>query len=285
MDNFLSAIVNKLNDALFETLGLLLPSLVLCIILTEPLLYTRVIFFKNNQLSTIIEQIGDINQFWIVLFIIAIFYVIGNVIKVISKLYYDLGKSIFDNTIFKIIGCMPIKWIRKKIKEKYPKVEFKNCPVFTIINEIYIWVKKTLSFATVNYGNKFEEIYVYLAKEKLKIFDDEKDKHKNWYLFYKEATTILNQYNINTLYYKHLSKYNSFRSLECVFFFGILYNICFYNKSINHLLYFIVLGVNIVCLVSFHEKFKRYWMMCGNEVIAGLDYFYKNKKGNKENEE
>lgn len=285
MDNFLSSIVNKLNDALFETLGLLLPSLVLCIILTEPLLYTRIIFFKDNQLSAIIEQIGDVNQFWIVLFIIAIFYVIGNVIKVISKLYYDLGKSIFDNTIFKIIGCMPIKWIIKKIKEKNPKVEFKNWPFFTIINVIYIWVKKTLSFATVNYGNNFDKIYIYLAKEKLKIFDDEKDKYKNWYLFYKEATTILNQYNINTLYYKHLSKYNSFRSLECVFFFGILYNIFFYNKSINHLLYFIVLGVNIVCLVSFHEKFKRYWMMCGNEVIAGLDYFYKNQKGNKENEE
>ena len=115
----------------------------------------------------------------------------------------------------------------KKIKEKNPKVEFKNWPFLLLLMSIYIWVKKTLSFATVNYGSDFDKIYVYLAKEKLKIFDDEKDNYKNWYLFYKAATTILIQYNINTLYYKHLSKYNSFSLIECVFFFGILYNIFF----------------------------------------------------------
>lgn len=235
MDNFFSSMLDKVNDVLFEVLGLLLPSLLLCIVLAEPLFYLQTVSWKVIPMNYITELLKGMNQFWLTVFVIAVFYISGNVIKVVSKLYYALGKAIFDNTIFKLI-----KWIVEKIKkqkhkktkkikdtENSSKKKLRDRPFFAIINVVYIWIKNTLSFTTVSYGNNFDKTYVYLAKEKLKIFDDEKDKNKNWYLFYKEATTILNQHNISTLYYKHLSKYNSFRSLECVFFCGIIYNMFF----------------------------------------------------------
>lgn len=295
MDNFLSALIDKVNDALFEILGLLLPALTLCVILVEPILYVKKFPMKSISLNDIIEILKRIDQFGLIVFVIVIFYVVGNVIKVVSKLYYDLGKAIFDDTLLAIISgifnfiakkkrLMQIELGHKKkshqnMYEKSVK-KIKERPVFVIINVIYTWIKKILSFSTVNYDSAFEALYIDLAINKLKIFDSEQDKRNKWYLFYKEATTILKQKKIDTLYYKHLSKYNSFRSLECVFFCGIIYNMCFRNMDINYLFYFIVQGINIVCQVSFHEKYKRYWRLCGNEVISGLDYFFKNAEGN-----
>lgn len=300
MDKFLSSLVDKINDLLFEVLGLLLPSLILCIIAFEPVLYIKDFSInKNNSLLKDVD-IKSIESFWIFLFLIAFFYVIGNVIKVVSKVYCDLGKSIFDDTIFALIYYMFNKRLpgeednsRKetggkeevqkdaKCQEK-SKTKLKNIPVFTILNVFYEWIKKTLSFSTKNYDEIFECMYIELAVNKLELFNKE-EKDKKWFLFYKKAITILEQENIDTLSYKHLSKYNSFRSLECVFFCAIIYNtiLSYKDININYLIYYIILGFNIICLVSFHEKYKRYWKLCGNEVITGLDYFYNYKKGNK----
>ena len=299
MDNFLCALIDKVNDALFEILGLMLPSLTLCVVLMEPVLYLKPFWGQSISPNDFLQTLTNINQFGLTIFIIVIFYVVGNVIKVVSKLYYDLGKAIFDNTLFLIIAYIfnvikrgiqyiHAKWGRKttsnqNMKEKSVK-KFKDFPFVTIVNVIYTWIKKILSFSITNYDIGFENLYIDMAMNKLKIFDKEQDKRDKWYLFYKEATTIIKQNKIDTLYYKHLAKYNSFRSLESVFFCAILYNIFFQYMNINRQIYFIVLGINIVCLISFHEKYKRYWRLCGNEVISGLNYYYKNVKGNTESE-
>lgn len=294
MRDFFSILLDKVNDFLFETIGLLLPSLILCMILFEPMFY-----IKDFPIQNILRKDIHIDSGWIILFLIASFYVIGNVIKVVSKIYYDLGKAIFDDTIFALIYYMFNR--RLPGKEENPQKELecqeelqensnfkkesgrklKDIPLFTIFNVLYEWMKKTLSFSVKNYDKTFEHIYIDLAVDKLKLFT-KKEKDEKWFLFYKKATTILNQKNVDTLYYKDLSKYNSFRSLECVFFCAIIYNIFWiYHININYQIYYFILGFNIVCLISFHEKYKRYWKLCGNEVIIGLDYFYNYKKGNK----
>lgn len=313
--------MEKLSDILFEVLGLMLPTLILCLIIVEPLLYANVFLDKSilkNDFSKVLE--GDI-QFWTILFIVAVFYVMGNVIKVLSKFYYKLGEAVIDDTFFAILGylyrmilypilcliydkilcpiyrktlgmiCSKILCpIYKKLFEKYVKKERKKVqkkPVFTIIYVLYKWLRDTLVYKTDNYGRNFDGLYTNLAERVSITFENEEDKEKKWYLFYKKATTVINQNNINTLFYKFLSKYNSFRSIECVFFCGIIYNFFFWGSDIDFQRYFIVLGVNVVCVISFHEKFKRYWMLCGNEAIVGLDYYYRiiepNMEGNKKN--
>lgn len=285
MENILSSLIDKVDDLLYEVIGLLIPSLILCIILFEPVFYVKNFSLENIPLKVNIES------FWMIIFIIVIFYVIGNVIKVVSKIYYNLWKAVFDDTIFPLIFYMFNHKFSEEDNlqvesdcEQKPEKKLKDEPAFTIFNVFYEWIMKTLSFSVESYDKKFERIYIDLAMKKLKIFSEEKEKNKNWYLFYKKAITILDQNNIKTLYYKHLSKYNSFRSLECVFFCGIIYNIfwrCTDGIIINYQIYNIILGINIVCVVSFHEKYKRYWKLCGNEVIFGLDYFYNNEKGSK----
>lgn len=49
MDKFLSSLVDKINDLLFEVLGLLLPSLILCIIAFEPVLYIKDFSINKNN--------------------------------------------------------------------------------------------------------------------------------------------------------------------------------------------------------------------------------------------
>lgn len=307
MDNFFSVLVDKVEDALFEILGLLLPSLTLCVVLVEPIFYTQSFPLRSIPKDEFTELLEILNEFWPIVFIFFVFYVVGNAIKVAAKLYYDLGKALFDNTLFVFIvyifdfiigGAEKIqaKWNKQNEQNKKNKQneqneqneqnKLKEMPVVVIVNELFTWIKKTLSFSTVNYDKIFEDTYIDLAMHELYIFDREQEKSDKWFLFYKEATTIFKQKKIDTLCYKFLAKYNSFRSLEFVFAVGIIYNILilFTQMAIDKYIFFIVLGVNIVCWVSFHEKYKRYWKLCGDEAIVGLDYFYRFEKGSKESE-
>lgn len=339
MKDFFGTLIEKLNDILYEVIGLLLPTLILCMVLVEPLFYMRNFSWKNIKTNDFWGLLEGNVLFLLILFIIAIFYVVGNVIKVVSKLYYKLGEAVVDDTLWVIISWIyskilyPILWfIYYKILHPifYPIYYRILLPVYNktllpIYNEVYEknkeskhnpndiqklekesrensddsyklgeklivvtiyvlvkWLWDTLAFKTDSYGKDFEDLYINLAGKNSITFSDEKDKEKKFFLFYKIATTILNQNNINTLYYKFLSKYNSFRSIEFVFFCGIIYNMLFCHSCIDFERYFIVLGVNVVCLIGFHEKFKRYWKLCGNEVILGLDYYYKNMEGKSE---
>ncbi len=282
MDNFFNVLIDKVEDVLFEILGLLLPSIILCVVLVEPVFYMQSFPLRSISKDDFTKLLEILNEFWPIVLIFFIFYVVGNVIKVAAKLYYDLGKALFDDTLFAIIA-----FVIRKVKNIQTKWnELKEKPVVVLVKVLFSWIKKTLSFSTENYDKNFEELYIDLAMHKLNIFDCQQEKSAKWFLFYKEATTIFKQKKIDTLCYKFLAKYNSFRSLEFVFAVGIIYNILilFSQMAINKCIYSIVLGVNIVCLVCFHEKFKRYWKLCGNEVIVGLDYFYKHEKGREEYE-
>jgi|GEM_PF-6340419 len=219
MDRFLSSLMDKINDLLFEVLGLLLPSLILCIILFEPVFYINNFSIKNNLLKDVgIESLELVEPFWIFLFLIAFFYVIGNVIKVVSKIYYDFGKAIFDNTILafifylfhgKFFGGKKNSHKQSGREVDIPKEpngiekwweKSKDKPGFTILNVFCEWIKKTLSFSVENYGKDFEYMYINLAVDKLGLFNKE-EKDKKWFLFYKKAVTILEQENVDTLYY------------------------------------------------------------------------------------
>lgn len=299
MKDLFGTLIEKLNDILYEVLGLLLPTLVLCMVLIEPLFYMKDFSWKSIRINDYLKVLKGDNLFVLILFIIAFFYVVGNVIKVLAKLYYDLGKAIFDDTLLAILDCIYEKFFNNNPKDKqnlkngeendlnggeqnqdnFSKLWKK--PFFSIIGVLYKWLRNILVFKTERYGSGFEELYTELAGKVSITLENEKDKEEKWFLFYKKATTLIKQNNINTLYYKFLAKYNSFRSIEFAFFCGIIYNIFFRHFDIDLQRYFIVLGVNVVCLISFHEKFKRYWKLCGNEAIAGMDYFYRYMEGKK----
>lgn len=299
MKDLFGTLIEKLNDILYEVLGLLLPTLVLCIVLMEPLFYMKDFLWESIRINYYLKVLESDNLFWMILFIIAVFYVVGNVIKVLAKLYYDLGKAIFDDTFFAILDCIYEKFFNNNPKDKQnlkngeendlngeeqnqdDSSKLGKKPFFSIIFVLYKWLRNILVFKTERYGGDFEELYTELAGKVSITLENEKDKEEKWFLFYKMATTLIKQNNINTLYYKFLAKYNSFRSIEFAFFCGIIYNIFFRHFDIDLQRYFIVLGVNVVCLISFHEKFKRYWKLCGNEAIAGMDYYYRYMEGKK----
>jgi hypothetical protein len=164
-----------------------------------------------------------------------------------------------------------------------PEINCREGIFISVVYTFYKWLKNTLSYKTVNYASYLESIYNDLAVNKIKTDikgnDNDKkiiDPEDRWKCFYKEATKLLNNSNIHNFYYRFLSKYNSFRSITFVFAFSILYNIIIsslFNTESG--IYSLIIFINVICLSSFHEKYKRYWELCGNEVITGLDIYYK----------
>ena len=72
MDNFLCALIDKVNDALFEILGLMLPSLTLCVVLMEPVLYLKPFWGQSISPNDFLQTLTNINQFGLTIFIIVI---------------------------------------------------------------------------------------------------------------------------------------------------------------------------------------------------------------------
>ena len=86
--------------------------------------------------------------------------------------------------------------------------------------------------------------------------------------------------NIKTLTRTFLAKYNFYRSLAFIAFANILliayilnFKHAIHTTAITELMYLL-----IVFYFVFHYKYKRYWMLSGNEAVMALYYYYFLKK-------
>jgi hypothetical protein len=102
---------------------------------------------------------------------------------------------------------------------------------------------------------------------------------KSWYSIYKISNVIMQQEKLKTLSTRFLAKYNFYRSMAFLFFVNLFYIAIFYNKYssiISHLgykLHNLIIILDLLLWITFHEKFKRYWTLCGNESLMSLFYF------------
>jgi hypothetical protein len=111
-----------------------------------------------------------------------------------------------------------------------------------------------------------------------KVLQQKGDFPDAWYSIYKYSVILHHQSKLKSLTENYLSKYNLYRSLSLIFGLAIPYYILLISiidvESIGidasspvRMYIFIVLGI---FWYTFHVKFKRYWILCGNEALMSL---------------
>lgn len=308
--------VEKLNEFLFDILGLIIPGLVfLALIILLPLLIidsnlanyfkdiindTSFVFFVGLIVNdkTLFDVLSSMSFIFTILLIS---YILGHMIKVLSKLQYDICERIFDKGFNKIhiFYSEKIKDMSKKsdnfflklsnYKKRQRILKENNCNVCFLIRIVFgIWdsvvqiVKILFTFgAADNCDQKMEK----LVREE--VYSTFSFKSDNWYSLYKISNIIIAQENLKDFSSKFLAKYNFYRSMAFIFLLNYIYIFVlfkFANQFINQIgeiLYYPIMFLNFLLWFTFHEKFKRYWTLCGNENLFTLFYFLKIKRKEK----
>jgi len=138
------------------------------------------------------------------------------------------------------------------------------------------------TFQVKSYNPSFEKMLVECSKilnadYKLEVFGA--GKELTWYPLYKFAKSVLKHNNIESKADSFLAKYNMYRSFAFIFLFHTMLVIVMHSN--NQLVetdlfsFQLVLIIDFAMWYTFHSKYKRYWILCGNEVINSL-YFYLN---------
>ncbi len=268
----------RINDFLFDFLGLILPGVVLLILLFLPLYVINldlvVVYDFNDffvKLNEIIIRKKD--SFWVqntaafafILFVII--YLIGHSLKVFSKIQYRLFESFVNRTL---------KPALKKLISTNTKIEsglrsFLQLPTIDYLFEIF---RKTFSFSHKDYYSDSENARK-VVLEKIKANYD-KDFGEDWYSLYKFASIIIEEEGLKSKAYTYLAKYNFYRSLAFLFLINFVYLWWIYSNYDGFLLpHFISIGTicNFIMWFTFHEKFRRYWVLCGNETLMTVYYY------------
>ena len=258
----------------------------------------------RTPIVTYLNRIMDKTTFgmffssWQVLVLFAaISYIVGHPIKVFSKIQYEFCTILFDKNINKFFGFIMngfCEWqLIKKLKRNFEEAISKN--------SCYVWLLRTIRallnflmsvlayifglfhhFLTFSAKDNYDESMTEETKKLIyNYFGNQADK---WYKVYKFATIVIAQENLKSLSFKFLAKYNFYRSLAFIFLINQLYIVAFYkiaNNLINPLgnILFVPLSIiNIILWYTFHDKYKRYWTLCGNESLIALFYFLKTKR-------
>ena len=309
--------MEKIEEFLFDILGLLVPGVVfllLAILLPVSVLdYSQVDFsaFLSEKVLALlyVEKIFDklaLNTMlssWIIMaIVIAISYIFGHTIKVFSKYQYDFCKKFFDEGINRVIKYLFVKvdeatsdadcCLVKIFNSQYRKMKKQEQKAYSgllvvIFGVVDLFIKMSQVVFSFSALDNYEEKMTEEAKNEIKKrFGIEA---KSWYTVYKIANVVIAQENLKSLSFKFLAKYNFYRSLAFIFLINGIYIIGIYkvdNSLINplgHIIFYPMLMINYILWFTFHDKYKRYWTLCGNESVVTLFYFWKTK--GKENEQ
>jgi|GEM_PF-2071969 len=105
-------------------------------------------------------------------------------------------------------------------------------------------------------------------------------KITNWHTIYKIATIAIAQENLASNVFKFLAKYNFHRSLAFIFLLNELYLILLWIyqydvfSDLGKELFTWLLLINGLLWFTFHIKYKRYWVLCGNDSLLNLFYLW-----------
>lgn len=271
----------RINDFLFDFLGLILPGMVFVILLFLPLfvvdlegvksVYANDFFVHANEtlLNTKDGFLGA-HPSIIYIGIVLIIYLIGHTLKVLSKIQYRLFESIVNGfvkvNLEKLIGLnATVKWNVNW---------FLELPVINYLVEI---IKKTLSFSHKDYYASSEYARISVVG-KIRQFFDENFKDE-WSEIYRFSSKLIAQEELKSNAYSYLAKYNFYRSIAFLFLLNFIW-LGWIQTNYGDFLHikFIEIGTicNFILWFTFHEKFRRYWVLCGNETLMTV-YYHLNK--------
>lgn len=271
-------ILEKIEDFLFDFLGLTIPGILFNFFLLFPIYLIEqskissqreayFLIYLNELAERISFAINKYSDTALLVVFILFSYIIGHTIKVFSKLQYDFFESIFDNFL---IGPLFGKISSWKITERLKKI--------AVLNFLGKLFEKLFYFEPKKYN---ENIKNYVFK---KIKDKDSNFSDDWHEVYKYSRILIAQENIKSLSYNFLSKYNFYRSLSFLFLINLVYelyifhdySLLFYEGLINTKP--LIISANLILWFTFHEKYKRYWKLCGEEAVMDAYYYLlKNK--------
>ena len=242
---------------------------------------------KTNKTRILYNKTTKYIQNIIIVAISLIVSVLNFLYSLLKILKIKFIKEIFNN------NALNKDTVTKNFMNKY-KIKIKKinklifyiiCLLISII--IGVWkglcnlfdnlVVKLFKFQTKNYDDsskEYREKLVKYLKENDVIPDTNLDKYN--YPIYKLSCIIQDNTDIKTLVHVFLAKYNFYRSLSFIAFLNIIFIIYLlifkhvtHATAITYILYLMLLFY-----LTFHYKYKRYWMLSGNEAIMGLYYYY-----------
>jgi hypothetical protein len=256
--------MQKVNDFLFDLVSLFVPGVIVLIAIVINV-YDVKSFVENSETSIYYTFIID-NPIYVAVFVFIIAYILGSVLKVISKVFYKYALIVFDDGVFTFL-----EWVYKLLSgleflRRFFGWLYKNKLIELIVRILkitYLQVKNMLTFKTVSYSSELEEVQQIVT-------DSLKEKSgltiMNWQILFKYSNISSIRNNSYGVTYKFLSKYNFYRSLVIVMLF-LLFLPYRYGHFIDESLYYII--VSLIALTS-NVKYKYYWYLCGNEALMEL---------------
>lgn len=272
--------LEKIKYWSYDTLGLILPGT----------LFTVMLYYTFDlELSITLKKLFDfmkdhkVEKGWLFLGICICLYLVGNVIKIASQIFYDFFSSLFDKWILKKYECKESGGIIKCFLCFSRKIiEEEKWPVAKFLRDYlrYIFYFKAPKYFLENQF-MIEEIIEKINKEK------KTSLKKEWYSIYKISKFYEDNENIKSLSSTFLAKYTLYRSLSFIFFINFCL-LVFKDDYLTEVKMKIPTGIFLLMMfiswLTFHIKYKKYYSLCGNETLVGLYYKIVLKSEVKKNE-
>lgn len=289
MNDFFS----KLENFLFDILGLILPGAIFLMILLSPVLFVNIDGVPAATLdgSVILSALQTVSHilktYWAgypkssLTILIILAYLMGHAVKVFSRIKYELLTAVFDDGLNRPV-VRGYQWVcgllfRDTSSTVYLRLKELLRPLGTVLGYLF-------TFRAADYlasDGVLKENCLELVNSRLAIQYPEDDR-----LVTKLSGVISTQESIKTLGPFFLAKYNLYRSLALIFLLTTPYYICFfgvvgaYMPPPSHEISRLIITTMVVLWFTFHVKYKRYWTLYGDERIVSLFYILNKKKLN-----
>ena len=304
----MSTILEKIDNFIFDILGLIVPGLVILLLVLLPgvvvdelgMFYMKTdiafvgIYYETTREFFMRNKSNIENTIFLTCLIICS-YIVGHLVKVLSMIFYGIGKSIFDNGLLRKYSLREKKlrqFVKYCIRKNSLECLLNICS--WIYNEIYKLFRNhvlyaILKFSSDNYFSNNKS----LEKECREMLNKKFGMNvpKGWHNLYKVYRSLSDQNKIKSLTTNYLAKYNLYRSLSFIFFANFLflsawmYIIFPTDPTIKtHRFIFATYVLNGLLWYTFHVKYKRYWTLTGHEALFSLYSFLKRMKSEEQSE-
>jgi hypothetical protein len=289
MNDFFS----KLENFLFDILGLILPGAIFLMILLSPVLFVNIDGVPSATVdgSVILSALQTVSHilktYWTgyhkssLTILILLAYLMGHAVKVFSRIKYEVLAAVFDDGLNRLV-VRAFQWVCRSLfpnpsSNIYLRLKELLRPLGTVLGYLF-------TFRAADYlgsDGVLKENCLGLVDSRLAIQYPEDDR-----LITKLSGVISTQESIKTLGPFFLAKYNLYRSLALIYVFTTPYYICFfrvvggYLPPSSHEISRLIITTMIILWFTFHVKYKRYWTLYGDERIVSLFYILNKKKLN-----
>lgn len=257
-------LITQIEKFLFDIIGIVVPGFTMTLFIYWIFKEYIDVLFDSSSINLYKEHSATFMAIGIILL-----YIIGTVVKVLAIIQYSLF----------IVLLKPIKeiinYINKYLKDLQSR-KYKRyiCDwLIQLIMSITNIIERVVTFDAPSYSSSFDDMKKECeANMKMNIGIT---KDMNWYSLYKLCTIIIREESLVSLSERFLAKYNFYRSMSFVFLCIVTYFIFWGNQTCHRGLIIIIFGI---FWYSFHYKFKRYWVLCGDDTMLSVLYFFKKQK-------